>query len=375
MKKILLLLSVLVCFFATPSAYAQCSTAPIINSFSPNTGFIGSTVTIIGANFDAIPANNQVWFGATQATIQSSSFGTLVVTVPVGATTAPIAVKNACNRTAYSQVSFNGIFCPTPINSSTYNNYFQLTGVYGAYNMLAQDMDLDGKPDVITSYPGSGVTVARNLSTPGNFSFTANNFSGGGSSVSTADFDGDGKRDLFTTQYILRNTSTGPGNINFTVISMGFSGYQGNVGDFNNDGKIDLVYENASGTMYFYLNTSTGPGNISFAFAGSVYVQYRCTGIQCVDADGDGKVDVLATQGDGNRLIALRNTTTTGASTFTFGSLQPFNSGGLYPYRCQIADFDKDGKIDLATVNYNSGLNTFNTAVFRNTSTDRKSVV
>jgi hypothetical protein len=374
MKKILLFLSVLVCFFATPSAQAQGCSAPIINSFSPNTGFIGSTVTIIGANFDAIPANNQVWFGATQATVQSSSFGTLVVTVPVGATTAPIAVKNACNLTAYSNVSFNGIFCPTPINATTYNNTsFELTGVNGAYNMLAQDMDGDGKPDVVSAY--NGLTVARNNSTPGNLNFTAFNFGNAGqynSSISTADFDGDGKRDLFGTYNIYRNTSTGPGNINFQVIAapaMSTGGYQGNVGDFNNDGKVDIIWENAGGTMYIYMNTSTGPGNISFAQAAVISVQYRCTGIQVVDVDGDGKVDILATQGDGNRLIALRNTTTTGAASFTFGPIQAFNSGGLYPYRCQIADFDKDGKIDLATVNYNSGLNTVNTAVFRNTST------
>jgi hypothetical protein len=356
---------------------AQCNgNAPIINTFSPNTGFIGSTVTITGANFDPTPASNQVFFGATKATVLTASFGVLTVQVPVGASTAPIAVKNGCNLIAYSPVSFNGIFCPTPITSTTYNNTaFELSGVNGAYNMLAQDMDLDGKPDVVSAY--NGVTVARNTSTPGTLSFTAFNFGNAGnynSFISTADFDGDGRRDLFGTHNIYQNTSSGPGNINFNIYSFQSltgapNGYQNGVGDFNNDGKIDVVMEDAAGTMYFYRNTSTGPGNIGFAFAGSVYVTYRCTGIQCVDADGDGKTDVLATQGDGNRAIALRNLTTAGATSFTFGGLQAFNSGGAYPYRCQVADFDKDGRIDLATVNYNSPANTVNTAIFRNIST------
>ncbi len=195
---------------------AQTCNAPVINSFTPNTGFIGSTVTITGANFDPIPANNQVFFGATQATIVSSSFGTIVVNVPTGANIAPIAVKNGCNKIGYSSVAFNGIFCPTPLTSQTYNNTaFQLNGIYGAYNMLAQDMDNDGKPDVISMRNGGGFTVARNNSTPGNLNFVAYNFAFAGTSVSTADFDGDGKRDINYPGYVARNISTGPGNINF----------------------------------------------------------------------------------------------------------------------------------------------------------------
>ena len=356
------------CSFLPLAIFAQCS-APVINSFSPNTGYIGSTVTINGAFFDPTPANNQVFFGATRATILTASFGKLTVTVPVGASTAPISVKNGCNLTGYSPLAFNGIFCETPVESTSYNNTaFTLPSV-GAYNMLLQDLDGDGKPDVVSAY--SGITVARNTSTVGTLSFTRHDFGTAGgynSFISTADFDGDGKRDLFGTQNFYRNTSTGPGNINFDITASGFSGYQNNVGDFNNDGKIDVVIGNG-GSLSFYRNTSSGPGNISFQFAFTVNVTYNSTGIQCADLDGDGKVDVLATQGDGNRLVVLRNTTSTGATNFSFASVQEFSTGGGYPYRCAIADFDKDGKIDLATVNYYQGLDDANTAILRNTST------
>ena len=346
---------------------AQTCNAPIINSFSPNTGFIGSTVTITGANFDPIPANNQVYFGSVQANIISSSFGTLVVAVPTGANTAPIAVKNGCNKIGYSRVAFNGIFCPTPVTATTYqNSAFILSGVVGAYNMLAQDLDLDGKPDVITMTYG-GITVARNTSTPGNLSFVGQNFGFGGSSIATADFDGDGKRDLLYPGAVARNTSSGPGNLNFApVVSAGASGYQTSCGDFNNDGKVDVCVE-TGGNMYVTFNTSTGPGNISFGssmFVGSVGT--TCTGMQVADFDGDGKVDIMASQGNGNRSVSLRNITTPGATTASFEAPEFWASNGSYPYRAMIADFNKDGKIDFTTCNFNAPANT---AIYTNIST------
>lgn len=364
MRKIIFLF---VAILASNLLHAQVCNAPVVNSFTPNTGFIGSTVTISGANFDPIPANNQVYFGSVQANIISSSFGTLVVAVPVGANTAPIAVKNGCNKIGYSSVAFNGIFCPTPVTATTYqNSSFILGGVIGAYNMLAQDLDLDGKPEVITMTYG-GITVAKNNSTPGNLNFVGQNFSFGGSSIATADFDGDGKRDILYPGTVARNTSTGPGNFNFApVVAAGVGGYQTAAGDFNNDGRVDICVENG-GRMYVTLNTSTGPGNISFA--GSVQVgivDYNCTGMQAADIDGDGKVDIMASQGSGNRSVSLRNTTLAGSTTPTFEAPEFWPSNGNYPYRAMIADFNKDGKIDFTTCNFNAPANT---AIYRNTST------
>jgi hypothetical protein len=178
MRKLLSILTVIVLFSVSVQSNAQtCTNVPVINSFEPNTGFIGSLVTIFGANFDSNNIqNNVVYFGSTKAEVISATFGKLEVVVPVGASTAPISVTNQCDRTAYSKVSFNGIFCPTPLDNQTYNNRsFDLTGVYGAYNMLSQDLDLDGKPEVVSSSNGGGLTIAINNSTPGVLNFTALN--------------------------------------------------------------------------------------------------------------------------------------------------------------------------------------------------------
>lgn len=379
MKRLIPILFMIVCLGVSMQSKAQsCSDVPVINSFEPNTGFIGSLVTVYGANFDASTIeNNVVYFGATQAEVVSATFGTLEVIVPVGASTAPISVTNACELTAYSKVAFNGVFCPTPLDAQSYDNRaFDLTGVYGAYNMISQDMDLDGRPEVISSRNDGGVTIAKNNSTPGNLSFTAiNDATGGGQSVYAADFDGDGYKDLLYTYNVQRNTSTGPGDISLAPIisNNSISNYQVAAGDFNNDGKIDIIGA-VGNDVYLALNTSTGPGVISFAprqFIANVGA--TPTGLQIADIDGDGKVDYIASQRFGNRAVSMRNTTATGSTTTSWEAPEYWASDsdatdglGTEPYRSQLADFDKDGKIDFTSCNY---AGTTNTAIWRNIST------
>ncbi|TDE51386.1 gliding motility-associated C-terminal domain-containing protein [Flavobacterium sp. GT3P67] len=377
MKKIISILLIIVCLGASAQSYAQsCNTVPVINSFSPNTGFIGSIVTIFGANFDSNTiTNNKVYFGSTKATVVSATFGKLEVVVPAGVSTAPISVTNHCNLTAYSNVAFNGIFCPTPLEPLTYNSLpYSLPISYGAYNMLSQDLDLDGKPEVVSSSNGGGLSIAINNSTPGVLSFTAQNINaGGGQSIYAADFDGDGYKDLLSTSYVNRNTST-LGNVSMAPAQAhpAVSSYQIAAGDFNNDGKIDIIGGNGSNVTIAF-NTSTGPGNISFGPAQICANVGFCTGIQVADIDGDGKTDFIASQGGSNRAVSIRNTTSVGSTTPSFEAPEywasdsnPADGFGTYPYRAQIADFDKDGKIDFTSCNYSGATNV---ALWRNIST------
>lgn len=371
MKKIILIFTVIL-MCCTTLLQAQVCNKPTINSFSPVTGFIGSVVTIQGSNFDPIPANNQVFFGATQAEVLSASFGVLEVKVPVGATYGPITVRNACGLIGASPLSFNGIFCGTTITSSTYSALSYSANVSGGYQMISQDMDLDGKPDLLVcGFTTNKVSIMRNLSTPGNFNFAPKfdlAFQGATRCIAPGDFDGDGKIDLAVVDNgvgirIYKNTST-PGNLSFSgPINYSAPGsYQMAAGDINGDGKMDLVY--GSGTnIGTYRNTSAG-GVISFVAAGTFSNTYYVTGVAIADVDGDGKADVGTSCPNDNRVAALRNTTAVGATTFSFQPSVSFPTNSSYPYRLFLGDFDKDGKIDFTTNNHSGGT----VSVFRNTS-------
>jgi hypothetical protein len=62
-------------------------------AFYPNSGSIGTTITITGTNFDPTPTNNVVTFNGIPATVISSSPTQIVTTVPTGATNGPIVIN------------------------------------------------------------------------------------------------------------------------------------------------------------------------------------------------------------------------------------------------------------------------------------------
>ena len=77
--------------------------------FTPNTGSIGTTVTIYGTGFSTTPSQNTVTFNGQAATITSATSTKIVTTVPAGATTGPITVT-------------------TPLGSGTSSTAFEVTG-------------------------------------------------------------------------------------------------------------------------------------------------------------------------------------------------------------------------------------------------------
>ena len=89
--------------------------------------------------------------------------------------------------------------------------------------MLSQDIDLDGKPDVLVcGFTSNKVSIMRNLSTPGTFSFAPKfdlSFSGATRCIAPADYDGDGWVDLFVSRLSSCLLYHNAGNGTFTLVT------------------------------------------------------------------------------------------------------------------------------------------------------------
>ncbi|MEZ5014784.1 MAG: FG-GAP-like repeat-containing protein [Chitinophagales bacterium] len=347
-----------------------------ISSIFPESGAVGSTVSINGSGFSNSIASNIVFFGATQAVVLTATDIFLEVEVPAGSNFQYVTVTNLeTNTTAYSARPFIATTSCDAINAFS----LAMSAQGGSHNVEICDMDGDGLADlIIPDYFNDYFTVTRNTSTPGSISFAPKvtfAWASGGqpNEVSIGDFDGDGKPDValggngggsFVSVYM--NTST-PGSISFAARQdFTASTGQGNgnrIIDIDGDGKPDLLSVHWSGNCLWVLrNTSTGPGSISFAAGVSFSTTTQPHKIDVGDLDGDGKPDVVITAFTSNKLSIFRNTSTPG--TISFAARQDF-SPGTVPYFVHVGDLDGDQLADIAVVNRDVAT----LAVYRNTST------
>jgi hypothetical protein len=221
----------------------------------------------------------------------------------------------------------------------------------------AADFNADGNLDLaIVNGVGYQSLVALGY---GNGAFnTAGPFYSGGFSASAAvgDFNGDGKLDAAVVSGGSAalggsgvTVSLGNGDGTFTLasgspISLGTYLSAIAIADFNGDGKLDLAVTDSSGNAVIIL---LGNGDGTFGTPTTIPVGNGPEAIVAGDFNNDGKLDLAtANYGDGTITLLLGQ----GDGTFTQASGSPYTVG-QYPYQITAADFNGDGKLDLATAN------------------------
>ncbi|MES2590312.1 MAG: FG-GAP-like repeat-containing protein [Bacteroidota bacterium] len=343
---------------------------PIITTFSPVSGSIGTLVTITGTNFNTTAANNIVFFGATQAVINSASSTSLNVTVPAGATYQYISVTDTITgQTAYSAIPFDVTFpCGNLINSSSFSPKTDFSAGTYIYSLTSGDLDGDGKPDIVTANPADNIiSVFKNTSVNSAVSFAAKvDYTAGVDprSVFIGDLDGDGKPDIIAANHqsntvsIFKNTSV-IGIISFAPkvdYATGNNPLSIAINDLDGDGKPDIAVSNLNSNTISVLKNISNSGAISFATKVDFATGGTCLGISMGDLDGDEKSDLVVAIDNIHTISVFRNTCTNGTISFAAGMDFPAGDGINNPRFIAISDLDGNGKLDIAIVDNGSSI-------------------
>ncbi|MBL7860947.1 MAG: VCBS repeat-containing protein, partial [Cyclobacteriaceae bacterium] len=354
--------------------------APVIsvNTVSPLNGAIGSTVTITGSNFSTISTENEVYFGAVQATVLTATTNELTVSVPPGATYVPVSVRRGELMSRY-RLPFATTFSPgVTFNNTHFAPPINFTFTNANYDIEVGDLNRDGKPDILAE--ASGGFAFRNTYITGALStssLVADDTLSAGSFINPRleDFDGDGFLDAASVNGLAhRNISTST-EISFQPsVTLGLGASTMDVADFNNDGKTDLTVTtdlSGSGDLLILENRSVA-GSFTTgtygSFSGNIIFNKPAPGggVVSEDFDGDGFVDVATTNVATDNISIYRNAGILKISIAQFASRLDLAVGDS-PGRIYKGDFDGDGKVDLML--YHGGTATTLLTIFHNTST------
>ncbi len=250
---------------------------------------------------------------------------------------------------------------------------FQTNAAYGwnangyGYNVVTTDFNGDGFPDLAysgarsanLSQAGFEVMLGSSPGVLGAPTFvSAINCGWPTNWVATGDVNGDGKADIVATV----NYNCGSSEV-AVLIGLGTGKFKAPVyyptgstanpvdvflEDLNGDGKPDMVISNSDGTISILLNKGTGTFGTASVITSVAALSPHLSSLAIADFNGDGKLDIAAASYyPGNYSSNVYILLGKGDGTFQAPVTVDAAPTYVYPDTLAAGDFNKDGKTDL----------------------------